>query len=238
MGYRSIPNHDFRGAIMATNPAENNPEPAAPANPKRGGKRVLKAVLMILAAVVAVFLSVVAMQPAEYRVVRSATMNAPPEAVYAQVENFHKWEAWSPWSKLDPAAKNTFEGPDSGPGAVFRWAGNADVGEGSMTISEARPYEQIRIELAFIKPFEDKANVEFTFQPVGEQTAVTWSMDGRNNFIGRIFCLFMNMDEMIGSKYEEGLASLKSIVEAAPKEENPAASETTEEKPEQPGSET
>jgi hypothetical protein len=177
---------------------------------------MLKKILIALAVIVVAFAGFVAMQPSEFRITRAATISAPAPAVFAQVNDFHNWEAWSPWAKLDPAAKTSFEGPSAGAGAVFRWAGNKEIGEGSMTITESRPSEWIRIRLEFLKPFRDTATTEFTFEPKGDQTAVTWSMAGENNFISRAFCLFMDMDEMVGGMYEKGLAQMKSLVEAAP----------------------
>jgi len=179
---------------------------------------MLKKILIAVAAIVVVFVAVVAMQPSEFRVVRSATMSTPAPAVFAQVNDFHNWEAWSPWAKLDPAAKNSFEGPSAGTGAIFRWAGNNQVGEGSMTITESRPSDLIRIKLEFLKPFAATNTAEFTFKSDGDQTAVTWGMAGKNNFISKAICLFMNMDKMVGGKFEEGLAAMKSIVEAVPRQ--------------------
>jgi hypothetical protein len=150
--------------------------------------------------------------------VRSASVSAPAPTVFAQVNDFHKWEAWSPWAKLDPAAKATFEGPSAGIGAIFRWAGNKEVGEGSMTITESRPSDLIRIKLEFLKPFAATNRAEFTFKPQGDQTVVTWSMEGKNNFMAKAFCLFMNMDKMVGSQFEKGLANMKALAEAAPKQ--------------------
>lgn len=222
---------------MTTQNVENTDTQTAATNrPRRSARGILKGVLIGLTALIAVFAAFIATRPGEFRISRSTTIAAAPSEVFAHVNDFHKWDAWSPWAKIDPAAKNSFEGAPEGTGAIFKWSGNHDVGEGSMTLTESHPHDLIRIRLDFIKPLEDTANVEFTFQPVGEQTAVTWSMEGKNNFIGRIVCLFMNMEQMIGSKYEEGLASLKSIVEAAPKEGKPTATESTTET-EQTGSE-
>ena len=179
---------------------------------------MLKKILIALAAIVVVFVVVVAMQPSEFRVARTATISAPAPDVIAQVNDFHNWEAWSPWAKLDPAAKNSFEGPSAGTGAIFRWAGNKEVGEGSMTITESRPSDLIRIKLEFLKPFSATNAAEFAFKPEGNQTAVTWSMAGKNNFISKAICLFMNMDKMVGGKFEEGLAQMKSVVEVSPKQ--------------------
>src|ERR1700676_1636756 len=108
---------------------------------------MLKKILIALAAIVVVFLGIVALQPSDFRVVRAATLPAPPAAVFDQVNDFHNWEAWSPWAKLDPTAKNTFEGPSAGTGAIFKWAGNAEVGEGCMTITESHPNDLILIKL-------------------------------------------------------------------------------------------
>jgi uncharacterized protein YndB with AHSA1/START domain len=177
---------------------------------------VLKKILVGLAILVAAFVGVVAVQPSEFRVARSASMAAPPAAVFAQVNDFHNWEAWSPWAKLDPAAKTTFEGPSSGTGAIFRWAGNSDVGEGSMTITESRPNDLIQIQLDFVKPFAGTSDVEFTFQPEGDETKVTWTMAGTNNFMAKAVSLFMDCEKMVGDMYDEGLANLKSIVEGTP----------------------
>ncbi len=186
---------------------------AAPTPPSRGRFGWLKKTLVALAAIVGVLAVVVAAQPSDFRVSRSATMVAQPNAVFAQVNDFHKWDAWSPWAKLDPAAKNTFEGPSSGVGASLAWDGNNDVGAGRMTITEAREHELIRIRLEFIRPFAGASTAEFTFQPQGDKTIVTWSMFGEQKFIGKAFSLFMDCDAMMGGEFEKGLANMKAIVE-------------------------
>jgi hypothetical protein len=179
-------------------------------------KKVLLGLVAVIVVVVAVLAIVIAMQPSTFHIERSLTMSAPPDKVFAQVNDFHNWDAWSPWLEEDPNAKGTYEGPSSGEGAKFIWAGNNQVGEGSMTILESQPHEHIRIKLDFLKPMEGTATSDFTFQPAGDETNVTWSMDGTNNFIAKAMCLLLfDMDEMIGRKYEEGLASMKEIVEAA-----------------------
>ena len=202
-------------------------------------KKILLGALAVAALCVVAMVVVVSMQPDTFQVERSASMAAPPDEVFAQVNDFHKWQAWSPWAKLDPSAKNTFEGPDSGEGAIFRWTGDEQVGEGSITITYSHPNEHIGIDLNFIKPFEDQAKVDFTFQPKGDQTEVTWAMSGENNFVSKLMCMFMSMDEMIGTPFEEGLASIKTIVEAPPSE--PATQEgepATKTESDQPAGET
>jgi hypothetical protein len=178
---------------------------------------MLKIILISLAVIVLVLVVVVAMQPSGFRVTRSKTISAPPPAVFAQVNDFHKWEAWNPWGKIDPAMKQAYEGAPAATGAVYTWAGNNEFGEGRMTIIESRPTDLIRIKLEFFKPFAATNTGEFTFKPEGNQTAVTWSMFGEKNFMAKAVHLFMNMDKMIGGQFDTGLASMKSIVEATPK---------------------
>jgi uncharacterized protein YndB with AHSA1/START domain len=174
-------------------------------------------ILIGLAVLVGLLVIVITVQPSEFRITRTTTVAAPPSAVFAQVNDFHRWEAWSPWAKLDPAVRNTFEGAPAGTGAVFAWAGNSKVGEGRMTITESRPSELVRIKLEFLKPFAAINTAEFTFKPQGDRTAVTWSMFGRNNFIGKAVCLVMNMDKTLGGEFDKGLAAMKSVAEAAAK---------------------
>ncbi len=173
------------------------------------------AVLVGSAALVALFLIVVASRPAELRVRRTGSFTVPPAAVFEHVNDLRKWEAWSPWAKKDPNAKSTFEGPSSGTGARMCWAGNKDVGEGSMTITESRPHESIRMKLEFLKPFACTNAVEFLFRQEGGSTQVTWTMTGRNNFISKAMGMFMDVDKMVGGDFEKGLASLKRVVEHA-----------------------
>jgi len=176
---------------------------------------MLKKILIALAAVVAIFVIVVAMQPSEFRVERSTTIAAPAETVFAHVNDFHKWEAWSPWAKLDPDAKISFEGPESGAGTIFKWSGNDKVGEGAMTLTESRPNDLIEIKTEFVKPFEGSINPDFAFKPEGEAPAVTWRMSGHHNFLEKAMCLIMNGKKMVGDDIEKGLTNLKSVVEAA-----------------------
>jgi hypothetical protein len=166
-----------------------------------------------LAAIVATFVIIVALRPADFRIERSAAMAASASTIFAQVNDFHSWEAWSPWAKLDPTAKSTFVGSPAGKGASFSWDGNNKVGAGTMTITESRPNDLIRINLEFRRPFKAKNTAEFTFQPDGPKTIVNWSMSGRNNFMCKAFGLFMNMDKLVGRDFEKGLAAMQAVVE-------------------------
>jgi uncharacterized protein YndB with AHSA1/START domain len=176
---------------------------------------VLKKILLVLFAIVVLFVIVVALQPSHYSVQRSTTIAAPVDVVFEQVNDFHKFAAWNPWSELDPKMKETFEGPSAGVGATHSWSGNDQVGEGRHTIVESKPGELIRIKLEFVKPFAGVSMVNFTFKNNGANTDITWQMEGENNFVCKAFCLFMNMDKMVGGDFERGLAKLKTVAEAA-----------------------
>ena len=176
-------------------------------------KKIIVGFLVVLVLAVGGFAVVVAMQPEDFRIERQTTMNASPADVFGQVNDFHKWEAWSPWAKLDPQAANSFEGPSEGKDAIFKWSGNKEVGKGQMTILESRPNELVKIKLDFIEPMQDTSTVDFTFKGEGEQTLVTWSMYGKHTFMSKAVCMVMNMDKMVGGDFEKGLGSMKSIVE-------------------------
>jgi carbon monoxide dehydrogenase subunit G len=175
---------------------------------------MLKKILIALAAILLIFVVVVAMQPSEFHVERTATVAGPQADVFARVNDFHKWDTWSPWAKLDPAAKVNFEGPPSGEGTVMTWAGNDKVGEGKMTLVESRPSDLVKIKVDFVKPFEGSSTSQFTFKPDGDRTAVTWTMDASHNFLEKAFCLIMNGRKMVGDDMEKGLAQIKSVVES------------------------
>jgi hypothetical protein len=174
-------------------------------------KKILAALVLIASG----FLLFVSSQPSHFHIARETLINAPADVIFTQVNDFHKWDAWSPWAKLDPDAKNSFEGAAAGKGAAFSWSGNNEVGEGRMTIADSEPNSLIRIQLDFLKPFKATNNAEFTFKPEGNQTLVSWVMSGENNFIGKIIGVFMNCDKMVGGQFEKGLASLKAVAEAA-----------------------
>jgi hypothetical protein len=173
---------------------------------------MFKKILKLLAAALVIFLIIAGLQPSDYKVERSLVINAPASAIFAQVNNLHAWEAWSPWAKLDPNAKITFEGPRAGKGAIHHWDGNNEIGAGSMEITESSPYKSIQMKLDFLKPMKGTATSGFTFTPEGNGTKVTWSMEGKRDFLAKVVGLIMSCDAMIGDMYDKGLANLKTVV--------------------------
>ncbi len=178
---------------------------------------MIKKILIGLVALIAILCVVASFQPGVMNVTRSATIAAPPATVFKIVNDFRQWDAWSPWAKLDPNMKKSLEGPPEGAGAVYKWSGNMEVGEGTTTLVESKPNEKVVMKLAFVKPMEGTSDVEFTFAPEGEGTKVIWNMKSDVPFVGKIFGLFMDCEKMCGDQFNEGLANLKKLAEAAPK---------------------
>ncbi len=149
-----------------------------------------------------------------FTVERSTTINAPASAIYPHVIDLRRWPDWSPWEEMDPNMDKTYSGTDSGVGSSYAWSGNRKVGQGSVTITDARPDERIDIDLEFLKPFKAQNTTTYRFEPTGDGTTVTWSMTGKNTLMTRIMGIFKSMDAMVGPDFEKGLAKLKTIVES------------------------
>ena len=149
--------------------------------------------------------------PASFTVKRSLDIRAPADRLFPHVADFNAWSAWSPYEKRDPAMKRRFSGKPSGVGAVYEWDGNRNVGQGRMEILESTAPSKVRIDLQFLKPFKAHNVAEFTFDPHGDNTTVTWAMHGPKTFMSRVMGLFINMDKMIGKDFEAGLRNLRTI---------------------------
>lgn len=172
--------------------------------------KTIGVVAVLLLAAVLIF---AATRPDSFRVERSASIQAPPEKIFALISDFQSWRAWSPWEKLDPALQRRYSGPPSGKGAVYAWQGNGEVGHGRMEIEQASPPSRIVIKLDFIKPFEAHNIAEYTLEKKGDATQVTWAMHGPSPYLAKLMGIFFSMDRMVGAKFEEGLANLKALAE-------------------------
>jgi len=171
--------------------------------------KIAIAVLVVLLA----FGGFVAMQPDTYHVERSASIGALPPVVFAQLDDFKAWGEWSPWDKIDPSMKREYGGPERAVGATYGWQGNADVGQGKMTIVELERPTRIAYRLEFIEPFASIATSTMTVERKETGSKVTWAMDGGRDFMSKLFGLFMDMDTMIGKDFDKGLAQLKAVAE-------------------------
>lgn len=175
---------------------------------------ILAILAVLFAALIGLLLVYAATRPDGFRIERSAHIQAPPEKVFAAINDFQRWKAWSPWESIDPALRRNYGGAAAGMGATYAWEGNRNVGAGRMEITESTPASKILIKLDFIKPFEGHNIAEFTLVPGAHGgTALTWAMYGPSPYISKLMGIFMSMDRMIGGQFEKGLANLKSISE-------------------------
>lgn len=143
------------------------------------------------------------------------TVRAPAEKIFPFLNNQKLAEKWGPWSEVDPKAHMTYSGPGEGVGAITSWESEGQLGHGSATITESVPNQSVRIQLAYTKPMTMNQLSDYILEPAGEETKVTWRVEGQNNFIGRVMCLFFNMDKQVGGMFEKGLSNLKTLVEAS-----------------------
>lgn len=176
-------------------------------------KTIALTALVLLVVAVGAVLVLAMTKPDTLHVERSASIKAPPDRIFTLIANLRGWTEWSPYERKDPAMKRTHSGAPSGKGAVYEWDGNNQVGKGRMEIIEATPPSKIVIKLDFMKPFEAHNTAEFTMQPAGDATNVTWAMHGPNLFVGKVMSIFIDMDDMIGKDFEAGLANLKTLAE-------------------------
>jgi carbon monoxide dehydrogenase subunit G len=174
---------------------------------------MLKIIGIVIVVLIAAVLIFAATKPDTFRVQRAASIKAPPEKVFALINDFNRWGAWSPWEKKDPAMKRSFGAVTSGKGAEYAWEGNKDVGQGRMEIAESVAPSKVALKLDFVKPFEAHNLVEFTLEPKGDTTNVTWAIQGDTPYFAKIIHVFINMDKMVGKDFEIGLANLKAIAE-------------------------
>ena len=194
---------------------------------------MLKIIAIVIVVAIVAVLGFAATRPDSFRVQREVDIKAPPEKVFALIDDFHHWTAWSPWEKLDPAMKRIYGGPTNGKGANYAWEGSSKVGAGRggiddlhapgadlagafprMEIVDTASPARIQIQLDFLKPFEAHNTAEFTLRPAGDLTHVTWAMYGPSPFISKVMGLFFSMDAVIGKDFEAGLANLKSAAES------------------------
>ena len=178
---------------------------------------MLKKILILLVVLLGALFSLIVTRPESYRISRSTTIAAPPSEVFALINDFHNWDAWSPWAELDPAMKKNYEGSATGVAAGYYWVGNDKVGEGRMTITESQSNEKVGIKLDFIKPFTATNQTDFVLKPDGSGTSVNWVMNGHNDLMGKAASLFMDMEKEIGGDFEKGLAKMKAKAESKPK---------------------
>ena len=173
---------------------------------------MLKTIVIVVVVLIVALLAYAATRPDSFRLERSIIIKAPPEKVFALINDFHQWGAWSPWEKIDADLKRNYSGSAAGVGTVYGWEGNK-TGTGRMEILESSSPAKIVIKLDFFKPFEAHNTAEFTLQAKGDATEVSWAMFGPSPYISKVMGIFFSMDQMVGKDFETGLANLKAVAE-------------------------
>jgi len=173
--------------------------------------KILKILGIILLIVIIIIGVLIIAMPTKYNVERSVIIDAPRNVVFKQVSHFRNFIKWNPWNKFDPNMHYEISGTDGTVGAIYSWSGNDSVGVGTLTnvsITENR----INQKLDFISPWETHDIAYYKFEDSPEGLKVTWGLDGNLDRPMNLMGLFMNMDDMVGQNYEDGLLSLKEQV--------------------------
>jgi hypothetical protein len=174
---------------------------------------IVTVVFVIILAVIAAVLGAAAAKPNTFTVKRATVIAAAPEAIFAYLEDFHRWGAWSPFEGIDPNMKKTFSGAAKGVGAAYAWDGDKKAGAGSIQITEAKVPGKLGMDLTMIRPFPTANHVEFFLTPLEEGTRTAWVMTGPQPFMSKVMSVFLNMDKLVGGEFDKGLAQLKAAVE-------------------------
>jgi len=171
-------------------------------------------VLYILGGIVVLIIILALIAPKSYDVNRKIIVQQPVPVVFEYLKYLKNQDNWSPWAKRDPDMKKEFVGSDGEIGATSKWQGNKDVGSGEQEIKRIVENEVIESELRFLKPWKSQSDAYLKVNEAGAgETEITWGFSGKNKFPVSIMMLFMNMDKAVGKDFEEGLASLKEILE-------------------------
>ncbi|HWV71203.1 MAG TPA: SRPBCC family protein [Pseudosphingobacterium sp.] len=177
--------------------------------------KILKKILLGIAAVVALLLIVALFVKKDYKVGREIIINKPKREVFNYVRYLRNQDNYSKWARVDPEMKKTYRGIDGTPGFVSGWeSDNDEVGAGEQEIMKITEDERIDFELRFFQPFEATEPAFMAIQPISEsQSKVIWGFSGHMNYPMNLMLLFIDFEEMIGSDLQIGLEKLKDILE-------------------------
>jgi effector-binding domain-containing protein len=174
--------------------------------------KILKFLLYVALSIGALVVALGLFAKKDYHVERSMVINAPQFMIHDYVRQFKNFNAWSPWSPLDPEMKTEIMGTDGEVGAKYSWKGNDNVGQGQQTITAITP-NQIDMKVEFTEPFASTSPSSLKFEPAGEGTKVSWGFDMHVGFPWNAFAMFTDMDAAVGKDYETGLDNLRKLME-------------------------
>lgn len=174
---------------------------------------MIKKILLGVMAILVLIVGIAAMQSPDYKGSRELSIDAPAEKIFPFLNSSKLAEQWGPWLEVDPQAKMSYSGPDTGVGSRASWESPGQLGTGSATIVGSVPNKQVDIKLEYSKPMNMTQDSVYLIESTGGQSLVRWTVTGQNSLMGRVMCLFVNMDKMVGGMFEKGLSNLKTLVE-------------------------
>ncbi len=170
--------------------------------------------LYIVLAIIVLIIILGLLAPKSYDVSRNIEINKALPDVFQYLKFIKNQNDWSPWKKKDPNFKQEFEGTDGEVGFISKWDGNKDVGTGEQEIKAIVHNDRIETELRFLKPWKSQSTGYLKVEEVStNETKVIWGFTGKNKFPFSIFMLFFNFEKAVGKDFDDGLASLKEVLE-------------------------
>jgi len=173
---------------------------------------ILKILLVVCVAIIGI-LVFAATKPDTFHIQRSITINAPPERVFALIDDFHQWPRWAPQDREDPTMRRSYGLQSAGVGAISEWKSDGSAGAGEMAITAAIPNSRIDVTVDWVKPFKVRNTHEFEITPERQQVRVTWSAEGSNLYMMKIMEVFVGVNGLMGKHFDTGLENLKAAAE-------------------------
>jgi hypothetical protein len=174
---------------------------------------MFKTLGLIGVGLIAAFLVYVGFQSPDYVISREIAIQAPAEKIFPYLNNSKLFESWGPFKADDPTAQMNYSGPDEGVGSKTSWDSQGRLGTASATIVESVPLQKVGVRIEYLKPMQMIQDSEYLLRANGAESIVTWKVSGKNGFAGRLYCVFVNLDQKLGGMFEKGLSNLKTIVE-------------------------
>lgn len=174
--------------------------------------KALKKILYGLLGIIAILVIIGLTQPSEITIERSKVIDAPVEMIYDQVNNLYNWGKWSPWHKIDPNMGITYTKGGIGEGASYSWTSDhKSVGNGTLTISEAKAFEYIKTTMDFGEQGDGTA--DFKFVDADGAVKVSWDMytNVGKNPIMRLMGIMIK--KSITEAYDRGLDDIANQCE-------------------------
>ncbi len=175
-------------------------------------KTTLLVIVALLVLAMAAIAALASQRPDTFRVSRSASIAAPAEKIFPLINDVRAFNTWNPYALKDPAMKGSYSGPAAGAGAHHDFESNK-AGSGSIEITESRAPSEVKMRLDMTAPFKASNLVAFTLVPQGSATRATWAMEGPAPFLSKFMGVIFDMDKMVGTDFEAGLATLKAKAE-------------------------